>query len=98
MLFFRLATQMDWSDNFKSADDVTVYLIANLQPPGPQNQKYINDADLPGEVVLCYGKHCITRLAGEFHFWIGDRLYASNHTLATLILQVADLYVRDFLS
>ena len=89
---------MDWSDDFKSADDVTVYLIANLQPPGPQTHKYVDPPDLKGKVVLGYGKHCIARFAGEFHFWIGDSLYASNHTLATLILQVADLYVKDFLS
>ena len=100
-LFFGAIVKMEWSSDFSSVDDVTVYLIANLHTPSAQDKEDINIEELKGRVLLCYGSpgklHCIAHFAGAFHFWIGSTLYASQKTLAILILDVAMAYMRDFL-
>lgn len=92
---------MEWSSDFKSADDVTLYLIANLRPLSKHDEDQANTAELKGRVVLCYGApgkmHYITHFAKAFHFWIGTTLYASDTSLSPLIQTVAISYTTDFL-
>ena len=92
---------MEWSHNFNSIDDVALYLIANLRPLSEQDRAQSVPEDLKGQLVLCYGRpgkmHYVAQFAKGFHFWIGDTLYASEKSLATLIHSVAVSYATDFL-